>query len=197
MQIAVIGNGPSAEQHLGRWSGAEMVVRCNAFNFGPCDVWASHFDDDVIAKAEEVSAITLEASALWLCMSPTPARLIRPGCDLAANAARAAGARPVTQMTDRQWLELVCCAAAERRPTTGICAVRMALEHRPDELVIAGFDATEPDKDGWGNKFFEWLGVETYHNFAAEKRALGLLAEKGLFCGQKWSTKVTWHRLEN
>lgn len=191
MRIAVVGNGPSAQRHAAEWGSADMVVRCNVFLAGRCDVWCSHFDPEITAAAK---AAPDGVKALWLALSPGSARLLRGDYDARAAAAWLAAGRPVRQMSDIQWIEL-SVEAGEKRPSTGLIAVRLALELCPEELLLAGFDATEPGRPGWGSPPWDWAaepGRARPHNFPGEKQALGRLVNSRRFCGVWWRTAVRW-----
>ena len=62
------------------------------------------------------------------------------------------------------------------------------LQLEPARLVLAGFDATTPDRPGFDNR----PGSEN-HDFQAEKRLLAGLRDHRTFLGQEWDCcEVEW-----
>lgn len=199
MIVAVVGNGPSALVHRAEWERADLVVRCNVYGPGRCDVWASHFDAEVLTRARAAGLRPELPRALWSAISPAAELALRPDCPCGGNARRTAelAGQPWRQISDADWIALVA-AAGERRPSTGLCAVRMALDLLPDALVLAGFDAELPAGPGWGSEAWDWAaepGRHMPHNWPAEKVALARLAEGSPFAGCWWRTAVRWLRL--
>jgi hypothetical protein len=79
-------------------------------------------------------------------------------------------------------------------PSTGFTAVDMAIRCLPtDTLVLVGFDATTPDKDGWGDHTGNWpANLVAGHNFALEKQAIAQLRDDGRWLFESMPVAVEW-----
>jgi hypothetical protein len=86
---------------------------------------------------------------------------------------------------------------AKRRvvPSTGLRAVCRAV-HRlkavPALLSVIGFDATKPDKPGWGDKGNPWRKTWRLHDFVAEKQVLASLVDGRKWLGSRVAFKTDW-----
>jgi len=202
----VVGNGPSAIEHADRIDRCDVVIRCNAF---PLDgragdrwhVWASYFDATICMCAVRAGLVSHVPSVLWFTLPGNRT----PAPDWRAVKGFAGPNREVLQVPRETWdLESAKLTAANDRkwvsPTTGFTAVHMALERAPAELVIVGFDATEPGKPGWGewsDAQPRWPGPPKDHDLAAEKELLARWAEERVFCGLPFpKTRPTWLKLK-
>lgn len=194
MRIAVIGNGPSSRQHEVVWNQANRVVRCNIYGTGRCDIWASYFEKPVIEAAQRLGQDMSGPEMFWQTMTPTTDRALIPWEDTTASAHRVANGRPVRQFSDSEYIEL-SAEIGERRPSTGLIAVRMALDLCPRELILAGFDALRPGLPGWNDELVPWKENPPYHDFQAEKASLERLVAGKAFCGFHWRTKIVWLRM--
>jgi hypothetical protein len=137
MNIAVVGNGPSAAQYGKRIDRCNFVVRINTHK--------KHFPDDEAGKKLSSWAwfgqksippecIPTAPCEFWLCARP-------PDRSNVADFARClelAGANPTRIIPVAIWNDLH--ARLKAIPSTGIQAVHMALEMKPKKLVLAGFD---------------------------------------------------------
>lgn len=187
--IAIVGNGPTAAKHGAEIDACDVVVRCN-----DCRLMGKGAGERIDAwawfgcRTEPVLAPSGAAYEHWITLPPS--RHWPPHPEHLGGWQRivdqAAGRVPLRWISDYQWhLEQV---AVGRPPTTGFTAVHLAmLQLAPARLVLAGFDATTPDRPNFDDR-----PEACCHDFAAEKRLLAALRKTGDFLRQKWRTEVVW-----
>ena len=188
--VAVVGNGPTAERHGAEIDAADFVVRvtdCRLMGAGGAGAridalaWYCCRGEPLHAPPGDYEHwITLPPSRCW-----PPNELHMGGWLRIVD--QAAARNPLAWITDYQWQKEEL--AIGRPPTTGLTAVHMALlQLEPARLVLAGFDATTPDRPGFDNR----PGSEN-HDFQAEKRLLAGLRDHRTFLGQEWDCcEVEW-----
>jgi len=97
------------------------------------------------------------------------------------------------------YLRLNLITKKEARITMGIACLVMAVDLKPEEIQIWGYDkvfyntpgsqyAQCPDQDDQ---------EKSIHDFPAEKKLIAEFADKGLWLGEPVSTKLIWHGRPN
>lgn len=216
MRVAVVGNGPSAAGRGAEIDACDRVVRCNrCFDtgasgagskldalavYGNESLRAGLSDAGVLAGAASLGGILPPACEVWLTLPPSRCRPFAPEhCGNVLVAQALAGLRPIRWIPEAAWAEELAHLCGLRggwsAPSTGFTAVDLALRvWRPDELLLCGFDATEPGASGWNDARDEpWPLVQAQgHGLAVEKLCFATLRDRGLWLGQPCATRVLW-----
>lgn len=200
MKIAVVGNGPSAQDRGAEIDAHDFVVRCNWFamqggaNSGTrLDAWAWYGQD---VHPLNTGGAPAGAYECWFGTFVSRHWMTNP--DLLAGLLsfiEQANGRTVRFISREHWAGMF--AALNCKPSTGFVSVALALEKKPEVLSLYGFDATTPDRPGWQDAGKDRPGCspwppESPHNFCGEKQILAVLAEKGLWLGTPCPTKLNW-----
>ncbi len=192
MRMALVGNGPSSKRYGSEIDDYDKVVRINAFPYGDAgkkwDVWASDFYAGMISISQRLGLMKY---------THLPREIWKMGKLFDFQRAfknRHPDVVVITSECDRTILEKYIGA----RPTGGFAALQMALETKPDELGIFGFDASTPDAEGWGHWWGEdWNDGRTLavHKLDREKAAIAEWCDSRMFCGIEYKdTAPAWWR---
>lgn len=206
MWYAIVGNGPSSANPANSKivDSCRYVIRLTQFRLHfpnsesgtKIDAWAHYGSRTMLQRKGVIPAGNYE---VWFTQPTHRAEHgNHPGLPSLYVAKKYAEHRPVEKVKDEVWQETaqslhIYGGSKQLRPTTGLTAIAMALHHEPVGLMIVGFDATTPDRSGWGdNKEVEsWREVGT-HDHLAEKKMIANLVDDRSWCGRKVSTKVVW-----
>jgi hypothetical protein len=201
VRIAVVGNGPSAKGRGAEIDAADFVVRINHFERIAAEdsgrklsAWARYGNTGVPVPRPE------QWCELWYCLPPSRTRgQCTPDTDWGnlAYEVNAAEWRPMICVPE-YYYQVMAKAVNPHRfqgPSTGFVAVGMAI-HRAGpggQVDVYGFDAITPDKPGWdeargGKSWPEHIA----HDFVREKQLFAEFRDKGLWCGETCTTKISW-----
>lgn len=201
MRIAVVGNGPSAQNMADKIDACDFVVRVGWFmhmgakNTGlKLNAWVWFGNRPIWGNPGERAPGTCD---IW---SPFPKEYLSksPYYFCAKNLDRIQD-RKVAWVDPDQWAALKTFLRG-CEPTSGMTAVMMAADKRPDEIHLFGFDATTSDRPGWGDDCQGQPGVARWpedqpHDHLAEKRMLKRFAERGEWRGLASKIKLVWHNM--
>lgn len=194
VRVAVVGNGPSAAGKGAEIDAHDFVVRCNAFSLASApdcgtklSAWAWFAFPAVAdrlgsAPGGDYCVWMTKPLAQWGCSDVVDPRLL----------IRWAAGRPIRWVTADFAKVAACALGAE--PTTGFTAVDMAVRMLgASELTLYGFDATTPDRPGWGDArtVIPWQ-ADYPHRQDLEKIAFTRLRDEAQWLGRSCGTRLAW-----
>lgn len=188
MDIAIVGNGPTAAMHGAEIDAAGFVVRCNDCRYmgqgsgtklNALAWFGSRGAGVYVPQGYYEHWITLPPSRCW---PPNWEHI--GGWQRIVDQAEARVS--IRWITDYQWQKEE--VFVRKPPTTGFTAVHLALlQFAPCRIVLYGFDATLPNCPNYEHRM-----NADHHDFFAEKRLLVDLCDADNFLGSKWGCEMVW-----
>jgi len=96
-------------------------------------------------------------------------------------------------MTEELWYQLRDNVRFKSRPSTGLCAIGMAMKHlKPGTLMLFGFDSTDPTAPNyWDARPPVEVDPEFPHDMCGEKQLIAEIFNKR-WLGQECRTRLIW-----
>lgn len=196
--VCIVGQGPSAKGQGRIIDSADIVVRLKAF-------WA-HGAEDVGSKLDILAWYGCPIGwdhpdkpelrcEYWITQSTEqwfgkgPRQLER--AIHAEFAKKTVGTSTFHQLPHKRWRELARALRGEY-PSTGFVAVDMAMNIlKPEKLILFGYDATHPDREGWADARDGSPWTTCGHPMAMEKWMIAQIT-MGSWCGNRCNTQLEW-----
>jgi len=207
--MCLVGNGHSGLQYTEQIDACDSVVRLGAFPYGVSgkkwDIWFSSWHPNVQKRMRMLKLDTEDArpKELW-----GVARCRLSGISLAPKGAAVKTIPIALQNSLINHLRSKSKLVQQAGITSGLIAIAMALQHKPDELCLVGFDATVPKEPGWGYPAPYLVTEFTFadakgrpyrhpHDLPCEKKIIADWVKTRKFCGIEYpNTHPEWWRLK-